>query len=130
MNAICAVSEFPVAPMRVTHAGHETGSTFLSEPGPQDILCEGIVGRSAALRAVLADLEMVAPTDATVLICGETGPAKELIASAVRILSRRLGQPFVKCNCAAIPTGLLESELFGHEKGRSPAPSRRGSDGS
>src|SRR5262245_56111510 len=117
MNAICAVSEFPVAPMRVTHAGHETGSTFLSEPGPQDILCEGIVGRSAALRAVLADLEMVAPTDATVLICGETGTGKELIASAVRNLSRRLGQPFVKCNCAAIPTGLLESELFGHEKG-------------
>jgi formate hydrogenlyase transcriptional activator len=77
----------------------------------------GMVGRSAALRAAVAELELVAPTDSTVLICGETGTGKELIARAVHDLSARRAQPFVKTNCAAIPTGLLESELFGHEKG-------------
>jgi formate hydrogenlyase transcriptional activator len=80
-------------------------------------LSDGMVGRSAALRKVLAELEMVAPTDAAVLICGETGTGKEMIARAVHNLSGRRPQPFVKVNCAAIPTGLLESELFGHEKG-------------
>jgi len=81
------------------------------------MICEGIVGRSAVLRHVVAQLETVAPTDSTVLICGETGTGKELIARAVHKLSARCANPFVKCNCAAIPTGLLESELFGHEKG-------------
>jgi formate hydrogenlyase transcriptional activator len=76
-----------------------------------------IVGESAALRAVLDNVETVAPTDSTVLICGETGTGKELIARAVHDLSPRKGRTFVKLNCAAIPTGLLESELFGHEKG-------------
>jgi len=82
-----------------------------------DVVRDGIVGRSAALRHVLAELEMVSPTDSTVLICGETGTGKELLARAVHDLSGRRAHPFVKCNCAAIPTGLLESELFGHEKG-------------
>ncbi len=76
-----------------------------------------IVGESEALREILKNVETVAPTDSTVLICGETGTGKELIARAVHDLSPRKGRTFVKLNCAAIPTGLLESELFGHERG-------------
>ena len=78
---------------------------------------EEIVGNSAVLRRVLGQVQAVAPTDSTVLIYGETGSGKELIARAVHKLSLRRSHPFVKLNCAAIPTGLLESELFGHEKG-------------
>jgi formate hydrogenlyase transcriptional activator len=76
-----------------------------------------MVGESAEFRAVLKTLQVVAPTDATVLILGETGTGKELIARAIHNLSGRRGRAIVKLNCAAIPTGLLESELFGHEKG-------------
>jgi formate hydrogenlyase transcriptional activator len=76
-----------------------------------------IVGDSPALRAVLKNVQVVAPTDSTVLVCGETGTGKELIARAVHDLSPRKGRTFVKLNCSAIPTGLLESELFGHERG-------------
>jgi formate hydrogenlyase transcriptional activator len=76
-----------------------------------------IIGSSASLRKVLKQVETVAPTDSTVLIYGETGTGKELIARAIHELSSRRGKAFVKLNCAAIPTGLLESELFGHEKG-------------
>ncbi len=78
---------------------------------------EEIVGKSAALTKVLKEIETVAPTDSTVLIYGETGTGKELIARAIHNLSSRRSNAFVKVNCAAIPTGLLESELFGHEKG-------------
>ena len=78
---------------------------------------DGIVGRSNALRNVLREITLVAPTDSTVLIYGETGAGKELIARAIHELSLRRTQALVKLNCAAIPTGLLESELFGHEKG-------------
>src|SRR6516162_4464916 len=78
---------------------------------------EEIVGRSDILRHVLHQVETVAPTGSTVLINGETGTGKELIARAIHKLSPRSTNPFVKLNCAAIPTGLLESELFGHEKG-------------
>lgn len=76
-----------------------------------------IIGNSPALELVLAEVERVAPTDSTVLVLGETGTGKELIASAIHHLSARCGRPFVKLNCAAIPFELLESELFGHEKG-------------
>src|SRR6202041_1952529 len=78
---------------------------------------EGIVGQSSALRNVLELVETVAPSDSTVLLLGETGTGKELIARAIHDRSRRKDRTFVKLNCAAIPTGLLESELFGHEKG-------------
>ena len=76
-----------------------------------------VVGDSAALRRILKQVETVAPTGSTVLIRGETGTGKELIARALHELSPRRGRAFIKLNCAAIPTGLLESELFGHEKG-------------
>src|ERR1700684_1722553 len=76
-----------------------------------------IVGKSAALRRVLGMVRIVAPTNATVLIHGETGTGKELIAEAIHNWSERSHGPFVKVNCAAIPAGLLESELFGHERG-------------
>jgi len=88
----------------------------------EDELCsdngfEEIVGHSPALRQVLRQIETVAPTDSTVLICGETGTGKELIARAIHERSPRRTNNFVKLHCAAIPSGLLESELFGHEKG-------------
>ena len=78
---------------------------------------ERIVGKSPALEAVLEQVERVAPTDSTVLIQGETGTGKELIAQAIHNVSRRYGRPYIKLNCAAIPFDLLESELFGHERG-------------
>jgi len=76
-----------------------------------------IIGNSPALEFVLSEVERVAPTDSTVLVLGETGTGKELIAHAIHNLSARCGRPFVKLNCAAIPFDLLESELFGHERG-------------
>jgi transcriptional regulator with GAF, ATPase, and Fis domain len=78
---------------------------------------EDIVGESTGLRSVLREIATVAPTDATVLIQGETGTGKELLARAIHRLSPRSERTFIKLNCAAIPAGLLESELFGHEKG-------------
>jgi formate hydrogenlyase transcriptional activator len=78
---------------------------------------EQVIGKSPALETVLEQVECVAPTDSTVLIQGETGTGKELIARAIHNISSRCGRPFVKLNCAAIPLDLLESELFGHEKG-------------
>ena len=90
---------------------------YLQDEIRTELKFEEIVGNSNALRRVLAELEIVAPTDSTVLIYGETGTGKELIARAIHNLSSRKVNAFVKLNCAAIPTGLLESELFGHEKG-------------
>jgi formate hydrogenlyase transcriptional activator len=78
---------------------------------------EQVIGNSPALEAVLEQVERVAPTNSTVLIEGETGTGKELIAHAIHNISGRCGRPFVRLNCAAIPLDLLESELFGHEKG-------------
>ncbi len=90
---------------------------YLEDEIRTELNFEEIIGNSAALRRVLVQVETVAPTDSTVLIYGETGTGKELIARAVHNLSARKSNAFVKLNCAAIPTGLLESELFGHEKG-------------
>src|SRR2546426_4588560 len=90
---------------------------YLEEEIRSEMNFAEIVGKSSALRKVLKQVETVAPTDSTVLICGETGAGKELIARAIHDLSMRKSKAFVKLNCAAIPTGLLESELFGHERG-------------
>jgi formate hydrogenlyase transcriptional activator len=88
-----------------------------SDHASHDRRFEQIIGNSPALEAVLEQVERVAPTGSTVLIQGETGTGKELIAHAIHNLSSRCGRPFVRLNCAAIPLDLLESELFGHEKG-------------
>src|ERR1700745_110605 len=82
-----------------------------------DCCFEGIIGKSPAIQKVLEQVEIVAPTDSTVLLHGETGTGKELVAKAIHNLSSRRERDFVRMNCAAIPAGLLESELFGHEKG-------------
>ena len=90
---------------------------YLEEEIRGEMDFEGIVGQSSGLRHVLNLVETVAPSDSTVLLLGETGTGKELIARAIHDRSRRKDRTFVKLNCAAIPTGLLESELFGHERG-------------
>jgi len=92
---------------------------IVTNPGPDQAerTFERIIGNSSALESVLDQVEQVAPTDSTVLIEGETGTGKELIAHAIHNASQRCGRAFIKLNCAAIPLDLLESELFGHEKG-------------
>jgi formate hydrogenlyase transcriptional activator len=90
---------------------------YLEDEIRSELKFEEIIGQSAALRSVLSQIETVAPTDSTVLIYGDTGTGKELVARALHNLSSRAKGAFVKLNCAAIPTGLLESELFGHERG-------------
>jgi formate hydrogenlyase transcriptional activator len=90
---------------------------YLEDEIRSELNFEEIIGKSETLRKVLQQVETVAPTDSTVLIYGETGTGKELIARAIHDLSSRVNNAFVKLNCAAIPTGLLESEMFGHERG-------------
>ena len=100
------------------HARARETSSFHLEPEISSEHCfEGIVGQSPALQKVLEQVAIVAPTDSTVLLHGETGTGKELIARAIHKLSSRREHAYVRMNCAAIPSGLLESELFGHEKG-------------
>ena len=103
--------------MSIIHRLTDSEGAAESYSEPENENFEHIVGRSAAQKRVLHMVETVAPTDATVLILGETGTGKELIARAIHQLSPRKNFPFVTLNCAAIPTGLLESELFGYEKG-------------
>ena len=111
-----------------TDAGGLAGASFPEVMGTEDqhlfpesemskYCFEGIIGKSRAIKHVLEQVAIVAPTDATVLIHGETGTGKELVARAIHNLSSRSRRSFVRMNCAAIPSGLLESELFGHEKG-------------
>src|SRR3984885_5922057 len=95
----------------------EYATVTCPEGDPPDRRFERIIGKSAALESVLDQVEQVAPTDSTVLIEGETGTGKELIAHAIHNASHRCGRAFIKLNCAAIPLDLIESELFGHEKG-------------
>ena len=90
---------------------------YVEDQRGSDPVFENIVGRSSALQRVLQQVDVVAPTDSGVLIQGETGTGKELVAQAIHNRSARRDRPFIKVNCAAIPSGLLESELFGHEKG-------------
>lgn len=107
------ISELP-APL---WGGLEDQPLFLGSEISSEHCFEGIIGRSPAIQKVLEQVSIVAPTDATVLLHGETGTGKELIARAIHKLSSRRERNFVRMNCAAIPSGLLESELFGHEKG-------------
>jgi formate hydrogenlyase transcriptional activator len=103
---------------QVRHNGEteEEISCLKAEVRPEDKF-EDIIGRSDSLRAALDQVKIVAPTNSTVLILGETGTGKELVARAIHNRSSRRNRPFIKVNCAAIPSGLLESELFGHERG-------------
>jgi formate hydrogenlyase transcriptional activator len=132
-ESAAASKDISFEPRRSGCHGHVQNGPDIAAPNPEDIqlhtgnsskimreeprIFEGMVGSSSTLKRTLEQVITVAPTDATVLIQGETGTGKELIARAVHNLSLRRDRQFVRFNCAAIPLGLLESELFGHEKG-------------
>jgi len=104
-------------PGLASHVSRTINLDFWEDSSGEGEQFEGIVGQSATLRRVLQMVQIVAPGDSTVLLLGETGTGKELVARAIHNCSRRKERAFVKLNCAAIPSGLLESELFGHERG-------------
>ena len=108
--------EFQNASLPRSHGHRRPGASSRNRDRADDCF-EGIIGKSPAIKKVLEQVAIVAPTDATVLLHGETGTGKELVANAIHNLSCRRGRALVRMNCAAIPSGLLESELFGHEKG-------------
>jgi formate hydrogenlyase transcriptional activator len=108
--------QYDQAPRR-TEGFVEQNLSLQAEPMTEEEEFRGIVGSNLRLKTVIENIQIVAPADSTVLILGETGTGKELIARAIHDLSPRKNYPFVKVNCAAIPSGLLESELFGHERG-------------
>src|SRR4051794_4617052 len=115
---VTRITDPPEANHNASFEVENATTTVLLDSGAfGDTELPGVIGKSAALRRVLDMVRLVAPTDATVLINGETGTGKELIAEAIHKGSQRSNGPFVKVNCAAIPAGLLESELFGHERG-------------
>jgi formate hydrogenlyase transcriptional activator len=121
VRVLVASAVLPQAPFRwITFVqdltARERAEKIADDPGASQEY-EEIVGTSAALKRVMGQVEIVAPTDATVLVLGETGTGKELIARAIHKMSARRNRPFITLNCAAIPTGLLESELFGYERG-------------
>jgi formate hydrogenlyase transcriptional activator len=121
VRVVVASAVLPPSPFRwITFVQDLTESAraenVADEPGASHEF-EEIVGTSAALKRVMGQVEIVAPTDATVLVLGETGTGKELVARAIHKVSGRRNRPFITLNCAAIPTGLLESELFGYERG-------------
>jgi formate hydrogenlyase transcriptional activator len=118
-----SISTFPVVdlydkdPGLASHASRTVNLDLWDDSSREGEQFEGIVGQSSTLRRVLQMVQIVAPGDSTVLLLGETGTGKELVARAIHNCSRRKERAFVKLNCAAIPSGLLESELFGHERG-------------
>jgi formate hydrogenlyase transcriptional activator len=115
-NAVLPPSPFGWITFVQDLTARERAEKIAEDPGaPREY--EEIVGTSAALKRVMGQVEIVAPTDATVLVLGETGTGKELVARAIHKMSARRNRPFITLNCAAIPTGLLESELFGYERG-------------
>src|SRR5208282_2547416 len=119
----------PAAASDVGHDGEgdeEISGLDLAEKIRPEDKFEDIIGRSDSLRAALDQVKIVAPTHSTVLILGETGTGKELVARAIHNRSSRHNRPFIRVNCAAIPAGLLESELFGHERGAFTGASGRG----
>ena len=111
--------------LRIASGVEQRPGSRLRRMDPHGRRFDGIVGRSPALNHVLRQVEVVASTDSTVLIMGETGTGKELIARAIHGSSRRSGRPFVGLNCAALPTSLISSELFGHERGAFTGASER-----
>ena len=118
----CATFELPdpgnfAETSLATMSGVEDQQVYFEAEISSEHRFEDIVGRSAAIQRVLEQVAIVAPTDSTVLLYGETGTGKELVARAIHNLSPRRAHPYVRMNCAAIPSGLLESEMFGHEKG-------------
>src|SRR5579863_2933752 len=118
LNSVSAVAERFTSGDRPTQQQASSGA--IGDLGHQQIQWPsfaGIVGSSSVIRAVLSRVSKVAPTDSTVLIMGETGTGKELIARAIHQSSTRSGQRFIAVNCAAIPPALIASELFGHERG-------------